>query len=123
MHTLFFCLVCAERDARKLTPSPLYKRSDPTGVASMDDSRRRAAALMNRLRTDGFQALHSSDNSAGIPRSAQRGFGLVLDAATMTITEVRGCVRVSGTVRVRVRERECVCTMLSSAMDLVQKKR
>ena len=75
----------------------------------MEDSRRRAAALMNRLRTDGFEALHSSDSSAGIPRSAQRGFGLVLDAATMTITEVRECVSVSGTVRVRVRVRVCEC--------------
>lgn len=84
----------------------------------MDDSRRRAAALMNRLRTDGLAALHSSDSSAGIPRSAQRGFGLVLDAATMTITEVR--VSVSGTVRVRVCE--CVFMMLSSAIDFVHKK-
>jgi hypothetical protein len=49
----------------------------------MSDGSRRAAALLSRLRADGFKALHDSADS-----SRPRGLGLVLDAATMTIKEV-----------------------------------
>ena len=40
MHTLFFCLVCAERDARKLTTLARHQRSDRRGIHGRQPSPR-----------------------------------------------------------------------------------